>query len=148
MGEVVEKIISRHDLIEKISKNFIQIRKESKLRQEDMANILGISKNTIVNIENSDKLFNWPVVISIVLLFSSTSVVKEILGENNAIETIMKCAFLESNKQENSNRILYQHSLTNTISNTVKLASAIVPIAIGGGEIIKGLLDILSEKKK
>lgn len=148
MVEVVEKIISRHDLIEKISKNFIQIRKESKLRQEDMANILGISKNTIVNIENSDKLFNWPVVISIVLLFSSTSVVKEILGENNAIETIMKCAFLESNKQENSNRILYQHSLTNTISNTVKLASAIVPIAIGGGEIIKGLLDILSEKKK
>ena len=34
--------ISRNELIKKVSNSFLIIRKESKLSQEDMANILGI----------------------------------------------------------------------------------------------------------
>ncbi|MCB2290831.1 helix-turn-helix transcriptional regulator [Clostridium sp. CS001] len=146
--ENIERInITRDELIEKVSKTFIDLRKESKLRQEDMANILGISKNTIVNVENSGKHYNWSVVMCIVLLFSSTSAIKNILGEGIAIETIMQCAFLENNKEDNSNKMLYEHSLTNTISTTVKLASSLIPLALGGGVLIKNFIDILNDKK-
>lgn len=139
--------ITRNELIQQVSKNFMLLRKESKLRQDDMANILGISKNTIVNVENSDKYFSWSVTMCIILLFSSNSVIKNILGEGNDIETLMQCAFLQNNKDNNFNNMLYEHSLTNTITTTAKLASTILPLALGGGALIKGIIDIWNEKK-
>lgn len=147
MENKTEIRITRNELIEQVSKNFMLLRKESKLRQEDMANILGISKNTIVNVENIDKHFSWSVIMCIILLFSSTSVIKNILGQRNAIETIMQCAFLENHKHNNSNNMLYEHSLTNTISTTAKLASAVIPLALGGGALIKGIIDAWNDKK-
>jgi DNA-binding XRE family transcriptional regulator len=147
MEDTTEIKITRDEIIEKVSRNFIDIRKELKLRQEDMANILGISKNTIVNVENSGKSFSWSVVMCVVLLFSSTQIIKDILGQRNAIEVIMQCAFLENSKGNNSNSMLYEHSLTSTINTTVKLASKIIPLAIGSGAIIKGIIDMWNDKK-
>ncbi len=147
MENKTDNVITRSELTENISKSFVELRKETKLRQDDMANILGISKNTIVNVENSDKYFSWPVIMCITLLFSSTSVIKNILKGRNAIETIMQCAFLEKHENNNSNNMLYEHSLTNTINTTVKLASTIVPIALGGRALIKGIIDVWNDKK-
>ena len=47
--------------------------------------------------------------MSIVLLLSSTSIIKRILKDNNPIDTIMKCAFLENITNDNSNTMLYEH---------------------------------------
>lgn len=88
--------ISRNSLIQVVSESFIDIRKEKNLTQVEMANILSISKNTIVRIERKHSRLSWSTVIAILLLFSDTKVIKRILNDRQPIELITKFSFLEN----------------------------------------------------
>lgn len=97
--EIIKK---RIELIELVSENFNELRIETGLKQDEMALILGISKNTIVNVEsdwrNKDEIdnkrvFSWTVVISIIILFSHTETISNIIGAEPAIEVITNRAF-------------------------------------------------------
>lgn len=95
-----ELLDKRKELIIRVSSKSKELRKELRLNQDEFAQILGISKNTVVNIENENdvKVYSWAVVMSIIILFSNTEIIKEILGEESAIEVVTKCAFVNSSK--------------------------------------------------
>ena len=133
-------IIKRKDLIEKISKGLNNIRKEAKLTQDEMANILGISKNTIINAEKNEKQLSWAVVIAILVLFNQTTYVKSIIGEEkSAIEVISKCAFLDKDLNSNDNNMLYTTAVTGI---------SLIPPILGGVLTITRLIDLLNNKEK
>lgn len=130
-----KKTIKRGYLIEQVSKIIIEIRKESKLTQEDMASILGISKNTIVNVEKNKNKLSWSVVMSIVMLFNQTNSIKLIIGDESPLEVISQCAFLDDDS--NKNNMLYTTSITGLV------ASSMVPVA--GGLIASGLYELFNK---
>lgn len=133
-------IIKRKDLIEKISKGLNNIRKEAKLTQDEMANILGISKNTIINAEKNEKQLSWAVVIAILVLFNQTTYVKSIIGEEkSAIEIISKCAFLDKDLNNNDNNMLYTTAITGL---------SLIPPILGGVLTVTRLIDLLNNKEK
>lgn len=133
-------IIKRKDLIEKISKGLNNIRKEAKLTQDEMANILGISKNTIINAEKNEKQLSWAVVIAILVLFNQTTYVKSIIGEEkSAIEVISKCAFLDKDLNNNDNNMLYTTAITGL---------SLIPPILGGVLTVTRLIDLLNNKEK
>lgn len=110
----------RKVLIASVSSKSKRIREELNIKQEDFSVILGISKNTIVNVERleDNKCYSWPVVMAILILFSSTDVITEILGEQSAIDVITKYAFIGKSKRN----LLYNSTimgLTNSL-NKVK----------------------------
>lgn len=101
-------MIERKELIGKISARSKSLRREVNLKQDELATILGISKNTIVNVEREDeKYYSWPVVMSIIILFAHTDVIKEVLGEESPIEIVSRCAFTIKTKRN----ILYNSSV-------------------------------------
>ena len=117
-----ELLDKRKELIIRVSSKSKELRKELRLNQDEFAQILGISKNTVVNIENENdvKVYSWAVVMSIIILFSNTEIIKEILGEESAIEVVTKCAFVNSSKSS---------LLTGTL---IGLSSSIASIPIIG----------------
>lgn len=117
-----ELLDKRKELIIRVSSKSKELRKELRLNQDEFAQILGISKNTVVNIENENdvKVYNWSVVMSIIILFSNTEIIKELLGDESPIEVVTKCAFVNSNKSS---------LLTGTL---IGLSSSIASIPIIG----------------
>jgi len=130
--------ISRNELIDKISKEFINIRKEAKLTQDDIANILGISKNTIVSVEKNGKPLSWAVVMATVLLFSQTTPIMDILNGVSPLEVITHCAFLDADNSKNG--VLY--------NSTISRLSSISVGAIAGGVLGSALYGLLNKNNK
>ena len=122
--------ITREELTVAVSNSLRSIRQETKLTQEELANILGISKNTIVNIEKKDSTLSWPLVISIVTLFNQTPTIQEIIKGESFIEVIAYCSFMENKK---TNPILY--GTTASVGNTSMLLGGLA----GLGAALSGL---------
>jgi DNA-binding XRE family transcriptional regulator len=135
-----ENGVNRKDLIKMVSSELIKIRKECKLTQDELAEILGISKNTIVNVEKNNKELSWAVVMSLIMLFNQTTSIQSIVGkDNSAMELITKCAFLDKDKRKNN--MLY----TTALSGIGVLASSVAPIV--GGIVASGIYDLLNKNK-
>ncbi|WP_202908595.1 helix-turn-helix transcriptional regulator [Halalkalibacillus sediminis] len=62
------------------------IRAEYQYNQEEMAEILGISKKTLVQIEKERIIASWPVVITFGAMFRESSILQQTLGEEDIIE--------------------------------------------------------------
>lgn len=111
-------IVKRKELIGKISARLKELRRKLNLKQDELATILGISKNTIVNVERKDeKYYSWPVVMSIVFLFTHTDVIKEVLNEESSIEIVSRCVFTIKTKRN----ILYNSSVLGLIASITGL---------------------------
>lgn len=122
--EVIKK---RVELINLVSENFNELRIETGLKQDEMALILGISKNTIVNVEsdwrNKDEIdnkrvFSWTVVISIIILFSNTETINNIIGDEPAIEVITNRAFCLNSSKKN---MLSKNTITGLTSSITSI---------------------------
>lgn len=124
-----EEVISkRNELIEAISENFNELRIETGLKQDEMALILGISKNTIVNVESdwrrkdeidNKRVFSWTVVISIIILFSHTETISNVIGEEQVIEAITNRAFcLNSSKKS----MLSKNTISGLITSVTRMS--------------------------
>lgn len=59
----------REMLLEKMTENLPVLRKKLKLSQEELANLLGSSRNTVMLIENKKRKMTWSTFLSLVLLF-------------------------------------------------------------------------------
>lgn len=132
MTEENSQPISRERLINEVSKNFSEIRKETKLTQDEMANVLGVSKNTILNAEKSDRPLSWAVVMAATLLFSQTETMKKIIKGESPLEIITRCALLENDKAKNG--VLYNSTLASLgVGITAGLLSSGVLSPLAGG---------------
>jgi DNA-binding XRE family transcriptional regulator len=79
--------MDRQQIIDMISEKIKLIRVEAGYTQDKMAEILGISKKTLVQIEKGRIEAGWTTVIAVCALFRDSDIIRSILGED-PIETI------------------------------------------------------------
>lgn len=60
---------ARDELIERMADNLPVLRKKLKLSQENLASIIGSSRNTVMLIETKKRKMTWNTFLSLVLLF-------------------------------------------------------------------------------
>jgi len=80
--------LTRDEIILKTSEKLRLIRTEAGYTQDKMAEILGISKKTLVQIEKGRVNANWPTVVTICALFRDTETVQYLFG-NEPLEVLV-----------------------------------------------------------
>lgn len=82
--------MTKEDVIRIVSEKIKLIRVEKDYSQDKMADCLGVSKKTLVQIEKGRIVANWTVVVAVVALFQNSSTLRAILGNEplEVIETI------------------------------------------------------------
>lgn len=82
--------MNRERVITLISEKMRLIRLEKRYSQDKMANIIGISKKTLVQIEKGRTEAGWTTVIAICALFEESEILQSVLGDAplEVIETI------------------------------------------------------------
>ncbi|KYH28305.1 MULTISPECIES: helix-turn-helix transcriptional regulator [Clostridium] len=84
-------ISTREELISIVSKKFRLIRSEYNFSQDKMAEILGISKKTLIQIEKERTEASWTLVLAVCGLFRESEILKMVIGEDpiELVETIV-----------------------------------------------------------
>ncbi|MBE6734581.1 MAG: helix-turn-helix transcriptional regulator [Ruminococcaceae bacterium] len=62
--------MNREKLIDNMTDNLPVLRAKLNMTQEDLANKIGLSRGTIISIENNKRTMTWSTFMSLVLLFS------------------------------------------------------------------------------
>lgn len=71
-----------------LSPKFKIIRAEFNYTQDEMANMLGVSKKTLVQIEKGRTIASWPVVVTLVALFRDSQILQQELGDEDVVQII------------------------------------------------------------
>ncbi|MBM7660504.1 DNA-binding XRE family transcriptional regulator [Bacillus mesophilus] len=89
--------MTKEELIELLSSKFKLIRVEVDYTQDKMAEILGISKKTLVQIEKGRIHANWTTTVALCALFRTSSILESTLGDSpiEILETIAHENILE-----------------------------------------------------
>lgn len=74
--------MDRRSVIREISQRMKLIRVEMNYSQDQMAEILGLSKKTLVDIEKGRKNASWAVVVAVCALMPESEVIRGLLGED------------------------------------------------------------------
>ena len=80
-----EATIDKDKLIKNMTENLPMLRKRLELTQEEIADKIGVSRSTVIAIENNKREMTWNTFLSLMLLFSkneSTNKILEILDLN------------------------------------------------------------------
>lgn len=73
--------MNKRDFSKTIGKNLKLVRSEFALSQEDIANILGISKKTVIELEKERIFPSWIICISVSAMFDESKVLKNEFGD-------------------------------------------------------------------
>jgi DNA-binding XRE family transcriptional regulator len=79
--------VTREEIIMQVSEKLRLIRTEAGYTQDKMAEIIGVSKKTLVQIEKGRVLAGWSTVVSICALFRETETVQFLFG-NEPLEVL------------------------------------------------------------
>ncbi len=84
--------LTRDEIIMQVSEKLRLIRTEVGYTQDKMADIIGVSKKTLVQIEKGRVLANWSTVVSICALFRETETVQFLFGNEplEVLETVAR----------------------------------------------------------
>jgi len=74
--------MKKTDFIRTVSKHIKPIRVEQQLSQEEMAEILGISKKTLIQIEKERTVANWGTVVTLCALFNGSEILLNEIGDD------------------------------------------------------------------
>lgn len=72
--------MNKDELIQQLSQQMKLVRAEYGYTQEEMAEKLGISKKTLVQIEKGRQKASWTIVVALCALFANSSVLQHVLG--------------------------------------------------------------------
>lgn len=72
--------MKKHELTANLSKKMLLIRTESRYTQEEMAEVLGLSKKTLVQIEKGRQEASWSTIVSLCALFRHSSILQQTTG--------------------------------------------------------------------
>ncbi|MGG4488430.1 helix-turn-helix transcriptional regulator [Metabacillus idriensis] len=72
--------MKKHELTAALSKKMLLIRTESRYTQEEMAEVLGLSKKTLVQIEKGRQEASWSTIVALCALFRHSSVLQQTTG--------------------------------------------------------------------
>lgn len=89
--------MDRAEFIKIINENVRLIRTENDYTQDRMAEILGISKKTLVEIEKGRGSFTWAGAIAVAVLFDQSRIIQMILGDD-PLDVIRTIAFTSYNQ--------------------------------------------------
>jgi DNA-binding XRE family transcriptional regulator len=84
--------MTKDELIQKVSEKVKLIRTEYDFTQDKMAEILGLSKKTLVEIEKGRSSLTWSGAIAVAVLFNQSQIMQLILGDDS-LEIIKTIAF-------------------------------------------------------
>lgn len=70
----------REEIISNLSKNLPVLRTSAGATQEALAKYLGVTRQTIVNIENGKAKMNWPTAMTLIMFFSANAAASVFLG--------------------------------------------------------------------
>lgn len=79
--------VNRDELTAQVSQKLKMIRVEANYTQDKLADVLGISKKTVVQIEKERLHASWTVVVAICALFRESEILQSVVG-NDPIETV------------------------------------------------------------
>ncbi len=79
--------VTREEIIMQVSEKLRLIRTEAGYTQDKMADVIGVSKKTLVQIEKGRVLANWSTVVSICALFREAETVQFLFG-NEPLEVL------------------------------------------------------------
>lgn len=84
--------MNRDEIIMQVSDKLRLIRTEAGYTQDKMAEIVGVSKKTLVQIEKGRVLANWSTVVSVCALFRETETVQFLFGNEplEVLETVAR----------------------------------------------------------
>jgi DNA-binding XRE family transcriptional regulator len=84
--------VTRDEIILRVSEKLRLIRAEAGYTQDKMADIIGLSKKTLVQIEKGRVYANWSTVVTVCALFRETETVQFIFGNEplEVIETVAR----------------------------------------------------------
>lgn len=84
--------MNRDEIILKVSEKMRLIRTEAGYTQDKMAEIIGVSKKTLVQIEKGRVYANWPTVVTVCALFRETETVQFLFGSEplEVLETVAR----------------------------------------------------------
>lgn len=82
-----EFAVTREEMIRIVSEKIQLIRTEAGYTQDKMAEIIGLSKKTLVQIEKGRTTASWSTVVTVCALFRETEMVQFLLG-NDPIEVL------------------------------------------------------------
>ncbi|MDQ0187437.1 DNA-binding XRE family transcriptional regulator [Cytobacillus kochii] len=85
-------ILTRDEIILKVSEKMRLIRTEAGYTQDKMAEIVGVSKKTLVQIEKGRANAGWSTVVAVCALFRETETVRFLFGNEplEVIETVVR----------------------------------------------------------
>jgi DNA-binding XRE family transcriptional regulator len=84
--------LSRDDFIRLVSDNLKLVRVEADYTQDRMAEILGISKKTLIQIEKGRTPAGWTVAVAFCALFRESEIIQSVLG-GEPLEIVSMVAF-------------------------------------------------------
>jgi DNA-binding XRE family transcriptional regulator len=84
--------VTRDEIMMQVSEKLRLIRTEAGYNQDKMAEIIGVSKKTLVQIEKGRVLANWSTAVSICALFRETETVQFLFGNEplEVLETVAR----------------------------------------------------------
>lgn len=71
--------VNRDELVKMMAQNLSVLRAKLNLSQEDLADVLGITRQTISAIENGQRNMSWAVFLSLVLIFLKNRETKRLM---------------------------------------------------------------------
>lgn len=85
-------MLTREEIILKVSEKMRLIRTEAGYTQDKMAEIIGVSKKTLVQVEKGRVLANWSTVVAVCALFRETETVQFLFGNEplEVLETVAR----------------------------------------------------------
>ncbi len=79
MNMSMEPSMDKDLLINNMTENLPVLRARLNMTQEDLANKIGLSRGTIISIENSKRPMTWSTFMSLILLFSHNEKTSKLL---------------------------------------------------------------------
>lgn len=92
--------MTRNEFIQTINEKVRLIRAEQDYTQDKMAEILGISKKTLVEIEKGRSSFTWSGAIAVAVLFQHSQIIRMVFGDD-ALDIITTIALTNYNENLN-----------------------------------------------
>lgn len=82
--------VNRNEIIRKVSDKMLLIRTEAGYTQDKMAEVIGVSKKTLVQIEKGRIQASWSTVVTVCALFRGTETIQFLFGSEplEVLETI------------------------------------------------------------
>lgn len=91
-------MFTKDSFVKAISPIVIEIRMERRIRQEEMAEVLGISRKTLVQIEKGRRNLSWTEAVCVATLFKDSPTLEKVLG-GNPIDVLSDINYLPKNKE-------------------------------------------------